>query len=363
MKFHGCFFSILILLFAGCCNNKTRITNEATIPGVTAHIARVMAPRNGEAFRCGDWIAINLQINPDSLIQIDSAVISSGAKNHQVCFSDYENLRWNSDKARVGKNVLKISLYKKGQKETHSLVVTLLSDIVPVAYRYRIVQQYPHDEDAFTQGLFYDKDVLYESTGTEGKSSLRMVSLKTGIPIKRIDLEKQFFAEGIALLNDQIYQLTYKSQVGFIYDKETLSLIRRFDYPINEGWGLTSDGKHLIMSDGSAQLYFLDPEFFTQVDQVEVFDNKGMITYLNELEYINGKVLANIWYKSIIVIIDPENGKITGQINMEKLMPQEAIDDSNKVLNGIAYNTKNGHIYVTGKYWPVLYELEIIPSL
>ena len=363
MKYHVYLFFFLILLFAACCNNKTRINNAPAIPGTSVSIANLMAPREGETFRCGNSIRVRLRINPDSLMYIDSMAIFSGPKDRQTYFSAFENLRWKSDKARVGKNILKINLYKKGQRETHTVTLTLLSDVVPATYQYRIVQQYPHDEDAFTEGLFYDNGVLYESTGPEGRSSLRVVTLQTGIPYKHIDLESQFFGEGIALFRNQVFQLTYKTQVGFIYDKETLTLIRRFDYPIKEGWGLTSDKSRLIMSDGSAHLYFLEPEYFTQVDQIEVFDNKGMVTYLNELEYINGKVLANIWFKNIIVIIDPESGKITGQINLEKLIPKEAIEDSNKVMNGIAYNPSNGHIYVTGKYWSVLYELKIAPSL
>jgi glutamine cyclotransferase len=363
MKVYGCFFSIVILVFAGCCNKKTHIKDAPALPVPSASIAKLIAPKEGETFRWGDSIRIRLRISQDSLALVDSAVVFSRLKDRQVLYADFENLRWKSDKARVGKNILKINLYKKGQKETHTVTLTLLSDILPMVYHYRVVQRYPHDQNAWTQGLFYDKGVLYESTGLEGKSSLRVVSLKTGVPIRWIDLEKQFFAEGIALFRDQLFQITWKSQVGFIYDKETLGLIRRFDYPIKEGWGLTSGRNQLIMSDGSAQLYFLEPEYFTQIDQVEVFDNKGMVPYLNELEYINDKVLANIWYKSTIIVIDPETGKVTGQIDLENLIPAELKEDANKVMNGIAFNPENGHLYITGKDWPVLYELEISPSL
>jgi len=363
MRFPVYFLSILILLSVSCCNKKTRIS-EPPVPAVTSDpIAKLVEPKDGETFRCGDSVAIRMRIKPDSLAYIDSVTITSGRADGQVRVEGFEKLYWKSGKARVGKNTLKVALFSKGRKETHAVNIILLSDRIPVEYHYRVIQQFPHDEEAWTQGLVYDNGMLYESTGLEGKSTLRIVDIKTGIPTRRINLEDRFFAEGIAIFRDQIFQVTWTSQVGFIYDKETLEVIRKFNYPIKQGWGLTSGEGRLIMSDGSAQLYFLEPEYFTQVDQIEVFDNKGMVTNLNELEYVQGKILANIWYKGILVIIDPDSGKITGQIDLEELIPPSCKGDSNKVLNGIAYNPQNGHIYVTGKYWPVLYELEITPAL
>ncbi|MBN2274079.1 MAG: glutaminyl-peptide cyclotransferase [Bacteroidales bacterium] len=363
MKYHIYVLSVLVLIFAGCCNKKTHVKDEKASSEKALPIANLIDPAEGKVFRFGDSVQIKLRIDKDSLPCIDSAAVFTGSNDRQAFYTDYENMHWRSGKAGVGKNIVKVCLFIKGRKETHSVNLTLLSDIVPAVYNYRIIQQYPHDEDAFTQGLFYDNGMLYESTGLEGKSSLRIVTIKTGIPVRRIDLEKQFFAEGIALFRDQIYQITYKSQVGFIYDKETLSLIRRFDYPIKEGWGLTAGRNQLIMSDGSAQLYFIEPEYFTQINQIEVYDNKGMVPYLNELEYVNDKILANIWFKSIIVVIDPETGRVTGHIDLGKLIPEEFKENSDRVLNGIACNPDNGHIYVTGKNWPVLYELEIFPPL
>jgi glutamine cyclotransferase len=363
MRFPLYFFSVLILLTVSCCNKKTRISDPSSASVTSVTIARLIAPPEGKTYRCGDSVALRFKIDADSLPTIDSAIISSGIADRQVHVEGFEKLYWKSGKARVGKNTLKVSLFRRGQKETHAVNIVLISDRIPANYSYRVIQQFPHDEQAWTQGLVYEDGILYESTGLEGKSTLRIVDLKTGIPIRRIDLEDQFFAEGIAIYRDKIFQVTWTSQVGFVYNKETLEVIRKFNYPIKQGWGLTSGEDRLIMSDGSAQLYFLEPEYFTQVDQIEVFDNKGMVNNLNELEYIHGKVLANIWYKSIIVIIDPVNGKIIGQIDLEKLVPHSCKGDSNKVLNGIAYNTQNGHLFVTGKYWPVLFELEITPSL
>jgi glutamine cyclotransferase len=192
---------------------------------------------------------------------------------------------------------------------------------------------------------------------------VRIVDLETGKPEKIIHMAPQYFGEGIALFKDQIYQITYRSQVGFVYDKNTLSQIRSFDYQFSEGWGLTANNNYLIMTDGSAQLFYLEPEFFTQVDRIEVFDNKERMDSLNEIEYVNGKILANVYGESFILVIDPQNGKVTGKIELEALMPAGSKGDYNKVLNGIAYNPTNGHLYVTGKNWPVLYELELKPSL
>lgn len=363
MKYHLSFFFTFVLLIASCCNKKTRTSDTPTHIEHESLMASLVLPRDGDTFTCGDSIHFKFRINPDSLVLIDSAVISNNKNIQNKFYTGFERMAWSSSNARVGKNILKVTFYKKGRKENHTISVILLSDLIPSEHKYKIINKFPHDNQAFTQGLLYDNGVLYESTGLEGQSTLRIVTIQTGIPIMKINLENQIFAEGIALFNNQIYQLTYKSQIGFIYDKKNLQLIRRFDYPIKEGWGLTSDGNHLIMSDGSAQLYFIEPVYFTQVDQIEVFDNKGMVTYLNELEYINGKVLANIWYKNIVVIIDPLTGKVTGQINLEKLIPAEIKQDPNKVLNGIAWNPATKHIFITGKNWPVLYELEIIPPL
>jgi glutamine cyclotransferase len=256
-----------------------------------------------------------------------------------------------------------VVFYNDSLQESHTTNLVILSDIVPRKYAYRVVRQFPHDPEAYTQGLFFENGYLYESTGLEGKSSLRMVNISSGKPEKMVSLGREFFGEGIALFHDQIYQVTYKSQVGFVYDKKTLEQIRSFDYQIREGWGLTTDGKYLVMSDGSSQLYFIEPDFFTQVDRIEVFDNKGMIPSLNELEYFRGKVLANVYGESDIVIIDPLSGKVLGRLDLYKLMPRGSEGDLGKVLNGIAADPQSGHLYVTGKHWPVLYEIELMPSL
>jgi glutamine cyclotransferase len=326
-------------------------------------IVKLISPKQNTIINSGDSLRIELtQLNKD--IKIDSIAIAAGRKTGVTVTGNPGKIYWQSDDSRVGQTTLKILVYYSDSlQESHNVNIVILSNIVPEKYSYRVIKKYPHDQNAYTQGLIYDNGILFESTGLEGKSSLRIVNIGTGQPEKMVALAPQFFGEGIALFKDQIYQITYKTQVGFVYDKKTLNQIRSFDYQIHEGWGLTTDGENLIMSDGSAQLFFIEPEFFTQVDRIEVFDNKGMIDSLNEIEFIKGKILANVYGQTYIVIIDPVTGKVTGKVDLRDLMPEGSQDDYGKVLNGIAYNALTGHLYVTGKTWPVLYEIELSPSL
>lgn len=227
-------------------------------------------------------------------------------------------------------------------------------------YGYTIINIYPHDPTAFTQGLTYVDGQLYESTGLKGSSTLRRVDLASGNILAEVSLPMQYFGEGMAVVNDLIIQLTWRSQVGMVYDKETLTLVRTFSYT-SEGWGLTFDGIKLIMSNGSDYLQFLDPATLQQVGEVHVHEGNFSINSLNELEYINGDVYANIFLQNKIAIINPNNGQVKGWIDLTSL---EGASDGNSesVLNGIAYDAKNNRLFVTGKNWPHLYEIELVSS-
>jgi glutamine cyclotransferase len=242
-----------------------------------------------------------------------------------------------------------------------SAILVLLNDrpvnTTPVSYTYDVVKVYPHDQNAFTQGLVIEKSVLYESTGLYGNSTLRRVDLETGNVLKIYALPNQFFGEGITVFGDNIIQLTWQSQTGFVYDKHSFDLLREFSYP-TEGWGITYNGSALIMSDGTATLYFLDPETFEKVGQVEVHDNDP-VTYLNELEYINGEVYANIWGEERIAVIDPQTGQVKGWIDLTGIYNQEN-RDTNNILNGIAYDAEADRLFVTGKMWSQLFQIKII---
>jgi len=231
---------------------------------------------------------------------------------------------------------------------------------VPV-YNFRILNIYPHDQNAFTQGLFFDEGFLYEGTGLNGQSALRKINLKTGDILKIHKLPQEFFGEGIVLYNDKILQLTWKSHVGFIYDKNSFKLLGTFSYP-TEGWGITYDGKQLIMSDGTANLYFLNPDTLKVTGRIEVRDQNIPVTKLNELEYVRGEIFANVWLTSRIARIDPQSGRVTGWIDLEGLSPFKKSDNQMKVLNGIAYDSNNHRLFVTGKLWPNIYEIKLVPA-
>ena len=240
-----------------------------------------------------------------------------------------------------------------------ALVHYLPANSAALRYTYSVVNEYPHDTDAFTEGLVFDGGFLYESTGLYGNSSLRRVDLGTGDVLQRVSLQSQYFGEGIAVVGNKIIQLTWREHVGFVYDRASFGLLEEFQYP-TEGWGLTYDGSRLIMSDGSANLYFLDPVTFQRVGQVAVHDT-GPVNELNELEYINGTVYANVWGEEKIAVINPQNGQVTAWIDLAGIQDLKNMDPNN-VLNGIAYDANGDRLFVTGKMWPHIFEIKLIPS-
>lgn len=228
----------------------------------------------------------------------------------------------------------------------------------PAKNGYQIVNIYPHDSGAFTQGLIFADGKLYEGTGQEGRSSLREVDLQSGRVLKKVDVPEPFFAEGITLLNGKIYQLTWQHQIGFIYNAQTLEKTGQFQYS-GEGWGITNDGHSLIMSDGSNRIRFLDPDSFRVTKTIAVTDGTTAINELNELEYVNGEIYANIWHDQRIVTIDPQNGRVTGWIDLTGLLQPGAVHDEEAVLNGIAFDQSGNRLFVTGKLWPQLFEIKL----
>ncbi len=224
---------------------------------------------------------------------------------------------------------------------------------------YRVIAEYPHDANSFTQGLIIYQGVMFEGTGQHGKSQLRQIDLKTGRVLKSIALPERFFGEGITIAGGELFQLTWKNRICFIYDPKTLELKRTVRYP-GQGWGLTYDGKSLIMSDGSSTLRFYDPKTFRLQKRIAVKQRNKPVKNLNELEYINGEVWANIWYEDKIIRIDPENGNIIAQIDLKGLKPAALRFNREAVYNGIAFDSQTEKLYVTGKNWPKLFEIEII---
>lgn len=226
-------------------------------------------------------------------------------------------------------------------------------------YGYRVVNRYPHDPNGFTQGLVFVDGFLFEGTGLRGRSSLRKVDVITGKILQYRNLPAHFFGEGVTVYHNKVIQLTWRAHQGFVYDKDTFQLLGTFHYP-TEGWGITHDGEHLIMSDGTSILYFLDPDTYKVKRRIKVRGPGGPVSNLNELEYVQGLILANIWKTDMIVQISPDTGDIVGWIDLRGLLAPEDRVQRVDVLNGIAYDQRNDRLFVTGKLWPRLFEIKLI---
>ena len=245
----------------------------------------------------------------------------------------------------------------------------LLASLLPAAaayaalptYDFKVVRSYPHDTQAFTEGLLYRDGFLYESTGLNGKSSIRKVDLASGKVLQSKDIPPQYFGEGLTVWGDTLVGLTWQTQTGFVFDLKTFEVKSQFSYP-GEGWGLASNGKELVLSDGSATLRFLDPKTFLEVRRVKVTADGIAVNQLNELEVVEGEIFANIWHTNTIARIDPASGKIVGWIDLGKLYPEAGKGQNGEnVLNGIAWDAEKKRLFVTGKLWPKIYEIKLIP--
>lgn len=250
-----------------------------------------------------------------------------------------------------------------GLKNSRSLVINTISDLVPEKFSYQIVNTFPHSKKHYTQGLEFYNNILYEGTGEYGTSGI----FKTKLESENIELSKmldaKYFGEGITILNNKFYQLTYKTKKGFVYQLSDFALIDSFQFQSAEGWGLTNDGTNLIMSDGTHVLTWLNPNNYSVVKTLQVAGNKGIITNLNELEYIDGTIYANVYTTDLIVIIDTETGKVLSEINLAGIINMyKNQKDQIDYLNGIAYLEKSKRLFVTGKYWPKIFEIKLIPS-
>ena len=246
-----------------------------------------------------------------------------------------------------------------------ALAVLVLSACAAVlalaADTYRIVHTYPHDPQAYTQGLVFVDGHLYESTGLNGRSSLRMVDLETGRVLQSATVPSQYFAEGLAPWGSTLVQLTWQSHVAFVYDRFSFRLLRTLHYD-GEGWGLTEDGRNLILSDGTATLHFLDPQTLREMRRIEVKDRGTPVDQLNELEYVRGQIYANVWHTDRIARISPATGQVLGWIDLTGLLAPGEVSDPEAVLNGIAYDAARDRLFVTGKLWPKLFEIKVVPG-
>ena len=234
--------------------------------------------------------------------------------------------------------------------------VVMGADTAPT-WRHVVVRSFPHDTEAFTQGLVFRDGFLYESTGQKGHSSLRKVEIETGKVVQRLSVGNQYFAEGLAAWGTQLIQLTWETNVGFVYDRATFKQLRTFTYK-GEGWGLADDGTRLVMSDGTPNLRFLNPETLAEVGSVRVLDGPTAVNQLNELEVVKGEIFANVWLTDKIAVIAPATGRVVAWLNLKGLKPAQANSDA--VLNGIAYDAARDRLFVTGKLWPRMFEIRVL---
>ncbi len=262
---------------------------------------------------------------------------------------------------KLGKHIIEATVYFDNEKQTVNTSITILNNQTPKIYKFNIINEYPHDITSYTQGIEFFNDTIYESTGQYKESKLRKLDYKTGEVIKNINLANEYFGEGLTILNNKIYQLTWQRGTGFVYDVNTFDKLSSFSYGNSkEGWGLCNNANTIYKSDGTERIWLLNPETLAEQNYIQVFTNKGKIGRINELEWINGQIYANIYQKNGVAIINPKNGAVVGVIDFSSLKEKVTQHEKLDVLNGIAYNPKTKTIFVTGKRWDKLFEVEIV---
>lgn len=361
-RFFACISVVSVLIWAISCSGRSGNTEEKkAVQAIVAEEERppvkFITPEENTGFRLKEPVKVAFAVENNRTP--DSVVISFDSKRVATLRSEpWEYTIPSEFTSFTGRKSLKLTSYEDN-KPVRSVTrfMIIYSDAAPQLYGYKVIHTYPHDRSAFTQGLFYYNGVFYEGTGQEAGSTLREVEIETGKVIRQHNLDATLFGEGITLYKDRIYQVTWENKVGFVYDRATFKIINKIYYS-TQGWGLTTINDKIVMSDGTNILYFYEPETFTVVSRIEVYDNKAMVDSLNELEYINGEIWANIWMTDKIARIDPGSGKVKGYIDLKGLLGDNERQSEN-VLNGIAWDSAQNRIFVTGKNWPKLFEIKV----
>lgn len=355
MKIFQLIYISFSLLLASCNGTKSpeRKTNDKAQP--VLQLIRITEPINGSLYPLGEVVELKLKLVIDS-VKPDSIVLF--ADNIRFGKIDGLNYKLNTENLLLGSRLIRATAWLNGNRQTASISLRLKANKAPKQLKYRVIKSYPHDIDAYTQGLFFHNGYLIESTGQKGYSSLRRVDLETGKILQSVNLDSEFFGEGATYYKGEIYQITWTSRKGFVYNPETFAVNRTFSY-LTQGWGLTTVDDKLVMSDGSNVLYFLVPETFSEIKKIEVYNDKGPVNQLNELEYINGKIYANIYQTDNIVIINPQTGMVEAEVNFANILHPSDRHRNIDVFNGIAWDQKNNRLFVTGKHWPKVYQVEI----
>lgn len=336
-------FTFLLLLFTNCgdTNNESEIFNLEVV-----NKKRTYTPND----------IVTVKLSNDKGITADSVAYFLNKERLNISGNEIS-----LEGHKLGLRSINAKIYKDGKEYSASNDITVVSAIKPKLYTYKVIETYPHDIRAYTQGLEFHNDTLYESTGQYKQSSLRKTDYKTGKVLQQVDLIDSYFGEGLTILNNKIYQLTWRENTGLIYNLKTLEQTGTFVYgKSREGWGLCQDGKYIYKSDGTEKIWRLNPNTLAEMDHIEIFTNTSKINSVNELEWVDGKIYANVYQKSSIAIIDPSNGAVEGVIDLSDLKDKVTQHPTLDVLNGIAYKGEPNILYITGKNWDKLFKIEII---
>lgn len=325
--------------------------------GRVVELITAVSPTLKDEFRQGDAISISYSRGADTAALDSAVLVLRGKRMGKMAGSSWTYQTTDNDP--VGRSAYRVIAYRGADSTVRVGEFAVLAAESPARYTYRVVNTYPHDRTAYTQGLYWRDGYLYESTGQTKQSTLRRVELNTGEVVKEHKLEDKYFGEGAAYLDGKIYQLTWEHGIGFIYDAETFRQVGDFGYA-GEGWGITTDGEYLYMSNGTEKIAVLDPETMKAVRTIEVYTDETRINYVNELEWIEGEIWANVYLTDVIIRIDPQTGVVKGIIDLKRILPSVDKDLSTDVLNGIAYDPQTKRIFVTGKNWNKLFEIEVI---
>jgi glutamine cyclotransferase len=318
-------------------------------------------PDAGTTYKTGDKVTVKVNytdLKPDSIAYlIDSVRVGVG--------KDSSGFFVKTDSLPMGPRTITAKIYNGGKSQEISTNIVMLPAKAPEEYTYKVIKKFPHDTSAYTEGFLYKDGYLYETTGDTGHSELRKVDLQTGKVVQRQPIDPKVFGEGSAIIGDKIVMFTYREKIGYVFDKNTFKLLKTFNNNVGiEGWGVTYDGNKMYLDDSTNRIWFLDKNTYNQIGYIDVYDDKGPIPEVNELEYIDGKLYSNIYTRDTILVINPKTGAVLQRANMANLWPQSQrpanYDNGNNVLNGIAWDEKGKRLFVTGKKWPYVYQVELV---
>jgi len=348
------FFAAGLLLALGCNSCKQKPADNGA--------DYTISPEAGTTYKAGDVVKVKVGLpadtKPDSVVYMMEETRLGVAK-------DSSAISVKTDTIPLGIKLITAKVYQGGKSQDVTTNILLLAGKAPEAYTYKVEKTYPHDTSSYTEGLQYQDGVFYESTGDYQHSTIRKIDPNTGKALVIAKLDKKYFGEGLSVVGDKVIQLTYREKVGFVYDKNTLKLLNTFPNNVGaEGWGMCFDGKKLYMDDSTNKIWFLNKDTYQEMGSINVCDDKKQIDSVNELEYIDGKLYANVYQTDDILVINPKTGAVEQKINMKNLYPESerpaGRDWGNNVLNGIAYDATTKRIFVTGKKWPKMYQVKFV---